>query len=209
MALDDLLDEHEQSERVLAWLRRNGLGLIGGILLGLAAIYGWKWWQARQLSEQAATATHYQDAVDAIAAGNLAERSKIEAMEPGLHRTLGLLAIARAQVEQNQRDAAIQTLRSIKVEDPALGSIVNERLARLLIDAQKAQDALKLVESSETAGALEVRGDAYFALGQPDRARDSYARALTLLEVDAPQRRLVELKLTQVGGTPSKPEART
>lgn len=209
MALDDLLDEHEQSERVLAWLRRNGAGLVGGILLGLAVIYGWKWWQARQASEQAAAATRYQAAVDAIAAGNLAEQSKIQAFEPGLYRTLGSLAVARAQVEQNQRDAAIETLRSIRPEDPALGAIVNERLARLLIDAKKAQDALKLLESAQTAGALEVRGDAYFALGQPDRARDSYNRALTLLEVDAPQRRLVELKLTQVGGTPPKPEART
>ncbi|MFC0677770.1 YfgM family protein [Lysobacter korlensis] len=209
MALDDVLDEHEQSERVLAWLRRNGAGLVGGILLGLAAIYGWKWWQAREASEQAATATRYQAAVDAIAAGNLAEQSKIQALEPGLYRTLGSLAVARAQVEQNQRDAAIETLRSIRAEDPALAAIVNERLARLLIDGQKAQDALKLLESSETAGALEVRGDAYFALGQPERARESYTRALTLLEVDAPQRRLVELKLTQVGGTPSKPEART
>lgn len=209
MALDELLDEHEQSERVLAWLRRNGAGLIGGIALGLAVIYGWKWWQSRQASEQAAVATRYQAAVDAIAAGNLAEQAKLETLDPGLYRTLGSLAVAGAQVEQNQRDAAIQTLRSIKVEDPALGAIVNERLARLLIDAKQADAALKLLEPIDTAGALEVRGDAYFALGQRDRARESYSRALTRLEIDAPQRRLVELKLTQVGGVPSKPEART
>lgn len=209
MALDDVLDEHEQSERVLAWLRRNGVALVGGILLGLAAIFGWKWWQARQATEQAAAATRYQAAVDAVAAGNLAEQAKIQALEPGLYRTLGSLALARAQVDQNQRDAAIETLRSIRPAEPALVAIVNERLARLLIDAQKAQDALKVLGASETPGALEVRGDAHYALGQTDRARDSYTRALTLLDIDAPQRRLVELKLTQVGGTPPKPEART
>ena len=31
MAIDDLLDEHEQSERVRAWLRNNAAGLIGGV----------------------------------------------------------------------------------------------------------------------------------------------------------------------------------
>lgn len=209
MALDEVLDEHEQSERVLAWLRRNGAGLIGGILLGLAAIYGWKWWQAREATEQAAVAARYRSAVDAIAAGNLAEQSKIQSLEPGLYRTLGSLAVAKAQVAQNKRDEAIATLRAIRTEDPALAMIVNERLARLLVDAGQGAEALKLVGSSDAPAMLEVQGDAHFALGQRDQARASYERALKRLEVDAPQRRLIELKLTQVGGTPTTPEARS
>lgn len=209
MALDEVLDEHEQSERVLAWLRRNGAGLIGGILLGLAAIYGWKWWQAREAAEQAAAAARYRSAVDAIAAGNLAERSTLQSLEPGLYRTLGSLAVAKAQVAQNQRDEAIATLRAIRTEDPALADVVNERLARLLIDAGKGAEAIKLVSASEAPAMLEVQGDAHFALGQRDRARASYERALKRLDVDAPQRRLIELKLTQVGGTPTTPEARS
>ena len=56
MAIDDPLDEHEQSERVLLWLRENGAGLIGGIVLGLAAIGGWKWWQQQQSQQQLARA---------------------------------------------------------------------------------------------------------------------------------------------------------
>ena len=52
MAIDDLLDEHEQSERVRTWLRNNGAGLIGGVVLGLAVIVGWQWWQ-RQQAQQA------------------------------------------------------------------------------------------------------------------------------------------------------------
>ena len=48
MAIDDLLDEHEQSERVRSWLRSNAAGLIGGVGLGLAGIAGWHWWQGQQ-----------------------------------------------------------------------------------------------------------------------------------------------------------------
>lgn len=66
MAIDELLDEHEQSERVLQWLRNNGAGLIGGIALGLAAIGGWKWWDQRHEQARMGMATQYQAAIDAI-----------------------------------------------------------------------------------------------------------------------------------------------
>lgn len=208
MALDEILDEHEQSERVRAWLRRNGAGLIGGIALGLAAVGGWKWWQGQQQAEQAAMSTRYQTIVESLAAGDLAQQAKIASLE-GTYRTLASLTLANAQLAKNDRDAAITTLRGIRTEDAALRSMVNGRLARLLIDAKKADEALKLLGDADNALALEVRGDAQFALGRNDQARESYRKALTRLEVDAPQRRLLELKLTQVGGTPSKPEART
>lgn len=209
MALDDLLDEHEQSERVLDWLRRNGAGLIGGIALGLAAIGGWKWWQQHQVEQKSEVATAYQAVLDAIEAGDKQANAKVKALGVGLYHTLASLELAKSQVALNQRDAAIATLRAIKPTEPAITAIVNERLARLLIDAKQADAALKLVAAANSPSALEVRGDAQFALGQHDNARKSYEQALTQLDVASPNRRLLELKLTQVGGTPAKPEAQS
>ena len=209
MAIDDLLDEHEQSERVLEWLRRNGAGLIGGILLGLAAIGGWKWWEQQQVTRQAEAASQYQAAIDAIALKDEKAAAKVKALAPGLYHTLGSLELAKLQVASGQRDAAIATLRAVKPSDPAIAQVVNERLARLLIDAKQADAALKLVGSSNTPAALEVRGDAHFALGQRDRARETYQQALAKLDVASPHRRLLELKLTEVGGTLAKPEAKS
>ena len=209
MALDDPLDEHEQSEQVLEWLRRNGAGLIGGIVLGLAAIGGWKWWQQQQVNQQSAVAAHYQQALDAIAAADPQASAKVKALDVGLYQTLASLELAKAQVALNQRDAAITTLRAVKPGEPAIAAIVNERLARLLIDAKQAEAALKLMAAASTPSALEVRGDAQFALGQRDEARKAYEQALTKLDVASPRRRLLELKLTEVGGTPTKPEAQS
>lgn len=209
MALDDPLDEHEQSEQVLEWLRRNGAGLIGGIVLGLAAIGGWKWWQQHQVEQKAAVATQYQQALDAIEAGDTQAATKVKALDAGLYHTLASLELAKSQVALNQRDAAIATLRAVKPTEPAIAGIVNERLARLLIDAKQADAALKLVAVANTPSALEVRGDAQFALGQRDNARKTYEQALTKLDVASPHRRVLELKLTEVGGTPTKPEAQS
>lgn len=205
MAIDELLDEHEQSERVQAWLRNNATGLIGGIALGLAAIGGWKWWQQHQQSQQLAIAGQYQEAVAAVDKKDAQASTKIKALGPGLYQSLAALELAASQASSGQSDAAIATLRGIQVKDAALSAMVNERLARLLIDAKKADEALKLV-SGDSASALEVRGDALYALGKRDEARESYSKALTKLDVAAPNRRMLELKLVEVGGTPPNTE---
>ena len=211
MAIDELLDEHEQSERVLQWLRTNGAGLIGGILLGLAAIGGWKWWEARGEQKQLDAATQYQVAMDAIEAKDAQAAGKVKALAQGdgIYHTLASLELAKSQVAANQRDAAIATLKAVHSDDTAIAEVVNLRLARLLIDAKQADAALKLVADATSPAAIEVRGDAQFALGRLEQARQSYTQAMTRLDVASPRRRLLELKLTEAGGTPPKTESQS
>lgn len=208
MAIDDLLDEHEQSERVREWLRRNSGALIGGIALGLAAIGGWKWWENHQVQQKLQQADTYQAAVDAIKAGDKQASTKVTALE-GTYAVLAALDLAKSQVEAGQVDAAVATLRTVKTTDAALAEVVNERLARLLIDSKKADEALKLMGTLDSPAALEVRGDAHLALGQADKAREAYGQALTRLAVGSPQRGLLELKLSEVGGAPTSTEAKS
>lgn len=209
MAIDELLDEHEQSERVREWLRRNGSALIIGVALGLAAIGGWQWWKSHTAQQRSQAADGYQAAVDAIRAKDATASAKVNALPEGVFRTLAQLELARMQVEAGQRDAAIASLRAVRTEDPALAAIANQRLARLLIDAKQADAALKLVASGDSVSTMEVRGDAQLALGQREQARATYDKALLKAEVGTPQRRLLELKLIEAGGTPPKTEAQS
>jgi len=210
MAIDDLLDEHEQGEKVRTWLRENGAGLIGGVALGLALIGGWQWWQKQQGSKQVAAGEHYQAALKSIEAKDLKQAVPKVAALHGVYATLATLDLAKAQLDAGQRDAAIASLGKVKADDPALAAVVQQRLARLLIDAGKADQALALLPSSGSdANALEIRGDAQSALGHRDLARNDYAHALTQLEIGSPQRRLLELKLSEAGGAPAKPEGKS
>lgn len=202
MAIDELLDEHEQSRRVQDWLRRNGAGLVGGIALGLAAVYGWRWWQDEQVGRQMRAGDAYQQAVDAVEAQGVAAAAKVKALPEGNYRGLASLALAKAQVDAGQRDAALATLRSAMPEDPALREVVELRIARLLLDGNKAAEALKTVRG-DSAAVEELRGDALVAQGDRNAARESYRKALLKAEVGSPQRNLIELKYTQVGGTPA------
>jgi predicted negative regulator of RcsB-dependent stress response len=209
MAIDELLDEHEQSERVREWLRRNGSALTIGIALGLAAIGGWQWWKVHRQNQHAQAASDYRAAVSAVEAKDAKAEAKVKALPDGAYRALAQLALAKSQLAAGKRDAALATLRAIKTTDPALAPVVQLRTARLLIDAKKADEALKLVGTGDSVATMEVRGDAQMALGQLDKARDSYGKALLKAEVGTLQRALLELKLTEAGGTPPKTETQS
>ena len=211
MAIDDLLDEHEQSEKVRTWLKDNGAGLVGGVVLGLALIAGWQWWQGHQQQGRMQAAERYQAVVDQIKGGKLdAAQASITGLSGSLYATMADLELAKALVDAGKRDAAIASLRKANPSDPVLATIVHQRLARLLIDAGKAGDAVRLLPASSTdADTLQILGDAQLALGHEDNARSAYARAIQQLAADATQRRLIELKLSEVGGIPAQPEAKT
>ncbi len=209
MALDDLLDEHEQSERVQDWLRRNGAGLIGGVVLGLAAIGGWQWWQGEQDARKLAAADQYQQALDGIQDDAAAASDKIAALPPGRFQELAWLQLVAAQVEAAQADAAITTLRAIRSEDPAMQEVVARRLARLLIDTGEPAQALELLALDDGPAALEIRGDAQLALGKAELAREAYTRALAGMDIASPQRGILELKLTDAGGSVDRSEAQS
>lgn len=210
MAIDELLDEHEQGERVRDWLRRNAAGLVGGLLLGLALIGGWKWWQAHALEQRVQAGESYRSVQRAIEAGDLdTAAAQAGRLDGGAYATLAMLELAKAQVDAGDRDAAIASLRRIADPDPVLAGIVEQRLARLLIDAGKHQEALQLLAGADDAASLEAVGDAQLALGNREQARKAYTDAMTRMDVAAPQRRLIEIKLTDAGAAPAKPEAST
>lgn len=214
MAIDDLLDEHEQGERVRAWIRNNALGLLGGIGLGLGAIVGWQWWQGQQAQGRMAVNARYDQAVTAFQAGRLPQdkgRATIAAIGQGNQTlaTLAALQLAAEYVEAGRRDDAIAVLRDLREPDPDLRGVVRQRLARLLIDAGKGRDALALLDDERNPGMLDARGDARMLLGERAKAREDYLKALALVDVADPQHRLLQFKLIEAGGTPPHTEDKT
>jgi predicted negative regulator of RcsB-dependent stress response len=210
MAIDDLLDEHEQGERVRGWLRENGGGLLTGVLLGLALILGWQWWQQQREHKRFQAGEDYQAAVEAIQAGKPDARKRIAALPEGAYRTLGALALAKAQVDAGKRDEAIATLQAESPDDPELAGVVRQRLARLLLDAGKPKDAIALLgDAQDDPLAAVIRGDAHVALGEQEQARAAYDMALAGLAVGSPLRNLVAMKLVDAGGAPPDSGART
>ncbi|WP_132999714.1 YfgM family protein [Luteimonas arsenica] len=211
MAVDELLDEHEQGERVREWIRQNAIGVIGGIAIALALVYGWGKWQDHLDGKRMAKGEAYAALDEAIAAGDL-DKARAQAAAAGLNEgvygTLIALDLAAAQVGAGESEAAIATLSGIKDADPALAPVVARRLAVLLVDAGRTDEALAALGNADDAGSLEVRGDAERAAGRLEQAREAYSAALAALdEAAVPQRSLLEIKLIDAGGSPDHDEA--
>lgn len=203
MAMDELLNEHEQGERVRSWLQRNAGSLIGGVAVGIAIIWGWQWWGDRQHGAQMHEAQQYEALLsDAnsdpvkLAAG--VTRFKADSMYGALAR----MQLAKAQVDAGKPQDALATLRAIHASDSGLSDVIDVRIGRLLVDTGKPADAIALLGKATSPGALEVVGDAQAKQGQAQAAQATYKHALTTLEVGSPERMIVELKLADVGGAP-------
>ncbi|WP_269791636.1 tetratricopeptide repeat protein [Stenotrophomonas sp. Iso1] len=210
MAIDDLLDEHEQSERVRTWLRKNGAGILSGVILGVGAIAGWQWWQKEQVGKLAEANVRYEAVSRSLQSKKLDDAAKEVAAlgsgKAGIYADLASLELAKAQVEAGKNEDAIKTLRALKTEGE-FKALIDQRVARLLIETGKADEAVKLIGAADDSASLEIRGDALIAQNKRDEARELYTQALAKLDVAAPQRRLLETKLMDAGGTVADPAA--
>jgi predicted negative regulator of RcsB-dependent stress response len=210
----DQIDEYEQGERVRAWLRNNASSLIGGVALGLASLGGWQWWQGQQDNKLVLAAAEYQAFTKAVEAK--------DDTRAGAHATAlaqdfpkspypVLAAMRRAEMlhTEGKDDEALKVLDAAagSPADPVLVELSKLRAARLLAGMGKPEEAIKRLDaagaSAFPAVAAEIRGDAEMALGRRDAARIAYEQALASLDIAAPTRPMVEMKLTDAGGSPS------
>ena len=199
--MDELLNEHEQGERVRSWLQNNALGLIGGIALGLGLIFGWNWWQNDQVRKRDATATQYEAFAKQLAENPDQAGKQITGKLAGTpYAAVAALEMAKAQVDAGKEPAALATLQAAKTDDPMLAELIRQRTAKLLVATGKAEDAVRLLGKPTQPGAFEVLGDAQLTLGRTTEAQASYRQALRTLEEGSPQRQVLELKLADAGG---------
>lgn len=214
----ELMDEHEQGERVRAWLRENGGAIIGGIAIGLALLFGWQWWSQQRVEKQHTAATQFsalqeaaeredRDAVDALA------KAITDDFAGSAYAALARLQLAEQQLAAGELAGAVESLeRAVAdADDPALADLARVRLARVLISQEQAEPALavldKLAPEGFSATAAELRGDALRMLGRRDEAREAYLTAVSKMDAFSPGRRLVEMKLVDAGGTPPEMES--
>jgi predicted negative regulator of RcsB-dependent stress response len=212
------IDEYEQSEQVRGWLRQNGSSLLTGILLGLACVFGWQWWQGQGLRQQQEAATQYFSFIEAVEAR---DAGKAKAFVDAIRKDHGdsayadfasLRYAALLQEQGKTSDAIAQlqgTLAGVEMEE--LKEVFVLRLVKLQLLAGKPKDAGKtlagLGKPRLAATAQELRGDIAVATGDLEGARNAYLDALTTLDQASPMRNLVELKLIEAGGQPpAQPE---
>lgn len=200
--------ENEQVDMLRRFFAENGKALAIGVVLGVGALVGWRFWQNHQVESAMTSSMAYQQANEALAGGKpegISAAETFSAQNKNSYGVLASLALARHAVDSGDFAKAETQLKSALAltKDADLLALVNLRLARVQLQENKADDALKTLDAVAQAGwtalAAEVRGDALVSKGDNRAARDAYSKGL---EANPPQalQALLRMKLNNLPG---------
>lgn len=217
MAVEDY-NELEQEERVKRWIKEYGTAIVLGVVLAIGGIFGFRQWLSYQSSQSQVASEHYTLVQEAIQADRLEDAlSEYETLKSDYPRqgytALAALLVGGALVDAGRDEDAMDAFRLVLDQGDAesLEPVARLRLARLLMAAERHDDALALLPEPPPTGFeaawAEVRGDVHLARDEIDAARTAYQDALDQMPANAGNSRLLQMKLDSLGGGASDTEA--
>lgn len=198
--------EEEQVARLKKLWKDNASSVGIGIVLGLSALYGYKYWVGQQEAIAKQASNVYATALIALDTGNDSVlMSKTDQLIANYNETpyavLAALMQARAKVEDSQlalaEEQLLWALNNSSAEIMQL--VVRLRLAHVQMEQDKLDEAESTLSGAEPAGLFaalydELRGDIHMARGDIQMALDMYRGSLDLTMSDAPGYRFLKLK---------------
>lgn len=207
----EIYDPQEQGEVVKKWLQENGSAIVMGLVIAFGGLFGFKWWQNWQETTRQAASTEFEVMGQLLASNQLdAAMANFQTLRDdhakSPYASMAALQMARARLEVNQPDLAISQLEFV-VENgypKAMKVVARERLARVLLDQGKAEEALATLDGATDitgfeARYAEVRGDILFDLDRMDEAIAAYQESLEALEEGVGDRNKLVMKLESMG----------
>lgn len=211
MDLDVTRTEEEQLEAIKKWWAENGWSIVGGIVIGLSAIFGWRSWGTYQLAQAEAASNIYTDLIVEVRqnrndqARELAHKL-LDDYSATSYAIFASLILARLDVEAGDPASAIRHLQWAmdKTGQNEFKHLARLRMARVLLDDKKADQALALILSVSDQGEFaasyeELKGDIYTRQGDIDKAKIAYQQALTGMEDGLKDNSFLQMKIDDIG----------
>lgn len=204
--------DQEDLEKLKAWWKNYGGALLIGVLLGLALLFGNKYWTQHREEQRVAASALYAQMLQQVQAANTgAARASGAKLVDEYARTpyagMAALLLARLSFEANDSAAARRHLEwaAANAADPLVVHSARLRLGRLHLANREYEAALALAAGDAPgfeAEYLELKGDALAGMGKTEEARAAYQQALRQMGAQAVGRRFLEMKLDDLGGAP-------
>lgn len=200
--------EEEQVEALKAWWKKNGKAVIAGGVMGIASIFGWKYWGHQQDLQSLAGSDKFNEIRGAILLQDL-EAIALQATDlkenysESSYATLGALMLAKVSVQNEDYSAAAENLKWViaNAEQEALVTIASLRLLRLLLMEGELVEAEALLEAdypqAYSSLIAELKGDLWLQKGDKQAAYDAYQEALQA--ADSSDVRFIQMKQDNLG----------
>jgi len=207
---EEYLTDDEQLEAVKRVIVEYAPWLIGGVLVGAALFFGYRYFQTYTNERAYKAAAEFTVLTTALQAN---DHTKSRQIADGLIKNYAKspyadqaqLTLARLDVDEGQLDKAIAPLTQVMNDskDTELRQIARLRLARVLTDQGKADAAINTLAAPMPAAFSaryhEVRGDAYVAKKDIPHALIEYQAALGAADMSGINAGLLELKIQDLG----------
>ena len=176
-------NENDQVEAIKRFFAENGKALAVGVILGVGALVGWRYWNNHQIESARSASLSYQTVVSSLSAGKAEDLSAAEKFAADNKNTYGALAsmeLAQQFVDQNQLEKAAAQLQQglAATSDENLNAVITLRLARVQIQLKQADTALKTLERVKGEGwaaiVADLRGEALLSKGDKQGARSAW-----------------------------------
>ena len=180
-------NENEQVDALRRFFANNGKALAVGVVIGIAALGGWRYWSSHQQDSAKTISAEYQKVTRAMQAGKPETLEAVNTFASENSNTYGALAaldLAKQYVDSNQLDKAATLLQNgLKdTKDANLQAVINLRLARIQLQQNQADAALKTLDSVKgdgwTAIVADIRGEALLSKGDKPGARDAWSKGV-------------------------------
>jgi len=205
----DYETEEQQLEAIKKWWKENSSMVVSGIVVGVAAIFGWQYYQGETIKHDEQASVLYEQVL--IHAGNpakandqLASANQLEAeFKDTPYASLSALVVAKQQMAAGKFDKAQQQYKWVvdNAKQLELKYLAKIRLSRLLLTTQQYDQALTILSEpypeSFASMVFELKGDVLSTQGNKAQARTAYIEA-QLMSKD--ENRWLQLKIDDIGG---------
>lgn len=193
----ELRTEEEQLEAIKSWWKDNGKSLVIMIAIAVSAVYGYKGWQNKQITNSENASLMYQQLIASTVSNSQSDTEKNFATSKHLAKTLKsdfadtqyakFAALLMAKVAVNNQDLSLaeQELDWVLEQDPQplVKAIAQLRKAQIQNENKNYSQALSLLSSisveSLKGPVAELEGDIYLAQGDKEKARTAYQQAIS------------------------------
>jgi Uncharacterized protein conserved in bacteria len=205
-------DDEAQAEAIRQWLGDNWKSIVAGLVIGVAAIVGWRQWRIHQEVHMLDASRFYSLLEDSLQhqqssrADTISSRL-IQKYADTVYAVDAQLLMAAESVDRGRYDDAQARLQWVlkNGSDPGTLALAHMRLAQVLWQLNQPSQALAQLDKPDPAFKglyASLRGDIELDQGHRKAAASAYREALASLGQQSPIRDEVQHKLDALADVP-------
>jgi len=196
----------DETEKLREWWKRNGTGIIAGVVIGIGGVGGIQGWRMYEDSQAGKASVLYEQMLGAAAAerseaASSAAEALVSKHSGSGYADLAQLMLARLALETGDSAKAQAALNDLiaSTSDPVMRQVARVRLAVIALKDGEPEKIRSLAKAEAGEGFTshfqELLGDALVASGDLDGARQAYEEALKGVTADSQAGRLITAKI--------------